>query len=695
MSNVDIFAITHELNEFLEGARVDKSFQPTNDTVLMRFHKQGFGRVDIVFQIGVRAHKTEYPLNNPTIPPSFPMILRKKLKGAHVLSIKQHNFDRVIKLEVQKEQKYTLIIELFAKGNIILLDEEQTIIMPLKRKLWADRDISSKRIYKFPQSKGINPIELSINQLTELFKDSEDDLIRTLAKNGLGRIYSEEIVLRTSLNKNIKANDLNDEEIVIIYEKMNELFAPLKNLKFEPNIILKKENNDSTDNEEENNISDDNEEKNNNEEDYSKKDNDGEDNEKILDKKLEVFPIELKSYENYEKQYFKSFNEAADEFYSEKVRNDIQTIEESVWDKKVNKFASRLEKQEETLKDFEKTTELSKKKGEILYSNYTIIEDLLNVINTAKGKGYSFKEIGTILKKSKKDGLQEAQIFESINIEGIITLDIENTKITLDYKKSLAENAEIYYEKGKKAKRKIKGGLVAVKKTKKQLKDMENKAEKGIEKIELPQKRIKKELKWFEKLRWFLSSDNHLIIGGRDANSNEEVVKKYLDNDDIYLHADMHGAPSTVIKKENVEIDEITLRQAAIFASSFSSAWSNLYSSADAFWVYPNQVSKTPESGEFLTKGSFVIRGKKNYLRGVNLKIAIGIVDYQGKRVMSGPIDALKAHTDKYVVITPGYVKKEATAKEILHKINEDNLISLDDVVRVLPSGKCAIVKEA
>ncbi|MDR2874194.1 MAG: NFACT family protein [Methanobrevibacter sp.] len=662
MSNVDIFAITQELNEFLESTRVDKSFQPTKDTILMRFHKKGFGRVDLVFQIGVRAHKTEYPLNNPTIPPSFPMILRKKVKGAHVLSVKQHNFDRVIKIEFQKEQKYTLIIELFAKGNIILLDEEYNIIMPLKRELWSDRDISSKKTYKFPQSTGINPIELTLNQLKEIFKSSEADLIRTLAKSGLGRIYSEEIVLRTSLNKNMKATDLNYEEIVIIYDKMNELFTPLKNLKFTPNIILKKDMGDNSNDE-------------NNE-------------------KLEVFPIELKFYEEYEKQYFKSFNEAADEFYSEKVRNDIQNIEESVWDKKVNKFASRLEKQEKTLEEFDKTTELSKKKGEILYSNYTAIENLINVINNAKRKGYSFKEIGKILKKSKKDGVQEAQIFESITIEGLITLDIENIKIAIDYKKSLAENAEIYYERGKKAKRKKKGGLIAVENTKKQLKDIKNKAEKGIEKIELPKKRVKRELKWFEKLRWFLSSDNHLIVGGRDANTNEDVVKKYLDTNDIYLHADLHGAPSTVIKKEDKEIDENTLKQAAIFASSFSSAWANLYSSADAFWVYPSQVSKTPEHGEFLTKGAFIIRGKKNYLRGVNLKIAIGIVDYQGKRAMAGPVDALKSHSDKYVIINPGYEKKESVAKNILHKINEDNLLSLDDIVRVLPSGKCNIVKE-
>ncbi|MDR2830300.1 MAG: NFACT family protein [Methanobrevibacter sp.] len=668
MSNVDIFAIAYELNELLRRARVDKSFQPRNDIVLMRFHKKSVGRVDVIFQSGVRTHKTDYPLNNPTIPPSFTMLLRKKLKGAHVLSVSQHNFDRVIKLEVQKEQKYTLIIELFSKGNIILLDEDRNIIMPLKRELWNYRDISSKKEYKYPAIKGINPIDLSLKQLIQIFKNSDSDLIRTLARNGLGSTYSEEIVLRTGLDKNIQSIDLTDEEIAIVHEKIDELFNPLKNLDFKPNIIVKRED--------ENKIS---------------KDID-EDETQI--KRLDLLPLELNIYNDYEKEYFNSFNEAADEFYSEKIRNEIKSVEEDVWDKKVNKFVSRLKKQEKALDDFEKTVELSKRKGELLYSNYTKIENLLNIINNAEKK-YSRKKISKTLKKAKKDGMVEAQIFESMDTLGTLVLDIENLGIAIDYGKSLAENAEIYYEKGKKAKKKIRGGLIAVENTKKQLEHMENKRNKEIEQIELPKKRVKKSLKWFEKLRWFLSSDGHLVIGGRDANTNEEVVKKYLDNTDIYLHGyNVHGAPSTVIKSDDGKINEDTLKESAIFAASFSSAWTNGYGFADVFWVHPDQVSKTPEHGEYLKKGAFIVRGKRNYLRGVNLKIAIGIVDYQGQRIMAGPVESLKSHTNNYVVVRPGYMKKEAAAKEILHKINKDNLLSLDDVVRVLPSGKCEIVKE-
>ncbi|MBV1730054.1 MAG: NFACT family protein, partial [Methanobacterium sp.] len=121
MSNVDIYAVCHELNDLLVGSRVDKAYQPTKDTIIIRFHVKGKGRVDVVFQAGVRMHTSQYPMENPKLPPNFPMMLRKYIKGGMVNQVKQHNFDRVVEIKISKEEEYTLIVELFAKGNIILL----------------------------------------------------------------------------------------------------------------------------------------------------------------------------------------------------------------------------------------------------------------------------------------------------------------------------------------------------------------------------------------------------------------------------------------------------------------------------------------------------------------------------------------------------------------------------------------------
>ena len=655
MSNVDIYTISNELNNLLSGARVDKSFQPTKDIVVMRFHVPGTGRVDLVMQCGSRIHTSQYPLENPTTPPTFPMLLRKRIKGAHVESIKQHNFDRVVEIKVKKDKYYTIIVELFDKGNIILLDDENNIILPLKRKQWSHRDISSKKEYIFPEERGINPITVNEEEFIELFKNSDRDVVRTLAMNGFGSLYAEEIIKRANetieIEKNTPTIELSEEQLKGLYNGLKDLFKNLKNETIKPQIVKN-------------------------------------------DSKEDVVALDLVKYEDFEKTYYDNFNEACDEFYSKKVNTTIKDVKEAAWNKKVSKFEKRLRLQQETLDNFEKTIEESQHKGEVIYSNYTSIENIMNVVNSARSKDYSFKEIGKTLKKAKNDGMDEAQIYESIDKMGVLTLDIDNTKINIDPKLTIPENAEKYYEKSKKAKRKIKGALIAIENTKKQLEDIKAKKDIAMEHVAVPKKRVKKNLKWYEKLRWFISSDNILVVGGRDANSNESIVKKYLEPNDIYLHADIHGATSTAIKLNGNKLNDNILKESGEFAASFSSAWSMGFTSQDVFWVHPDQVSKTPEAGEFLAKGSFVIRGHRNYIRGARVKLAIGIVDYEGKRIMAGPIEALEAHSENYVVLKPGFTKKEAIAKKIINKINEDDLLTLDDIIRVLPSGKCDIDEE-
>ncbi|WP_405293195.1 ribosome rescue protein RqcH [Methanobrevibacter sp.] len=655
MSNVDIFTITKELDNLLTGARVDKSFQPTKDIVVMRFHVPGTGRIDLVMQCGSRIHTSQYPLENPTTPPTFPMLLRKRVKGAHVESIRQHNFDRVVEIRVKKDKYYTIIVELFDKGNIILLDDENNIILPLKRKQLSARDISSKREYVFPEERGINPITASEEEFTSLFEDPESDVVRTLARNGLGSLYAEEIIKRANekveLDKNTPNTELTQDQLSGLYSGFKDLFNTITDGEIKPQIVKN-------------------------------------------ESKEDVVALDLVKYEDFEKTHYETFNEACDEFYSKKVNTDIKNVKETAWNKKVNKFEKRLHLQQETLDNFYKTIEDSQHKGEVIYSNYPTIENIVTVVNQARSKDYSFKEIGKTLKNAKKEGMAEAQIYESIDKFGVLTLKIDDTTLNIDSKLTIPENAENYYEKAKKAKRKTKGAQIAIENTKKQLEEIKAKKDVAMENISVPKKRVKKNLKWYEKLRWFISSNGFLVIGGRDANSNESVVKKYLEPNDIYLHADIHGATSTAIKLNGNEVDDTLLKESGEFAASFSSAWSMGFTSQDVFWVHPDQVTKTPESGEYLAKGSFVIRGHRNYIRGARVKLAIGIVDYEGKRIMAGPIEAVEAHCENYVVIKPGFTKKEAIAKKIIHKINEDDLLTLDDIIRVLPSGKCDIDEE-
>ena len=655
MSNVDIYRIVKELNEEIIGTRIDKSYQPTYDTIRIKLRKAGEGRKDLVMQAGVRIHLTNYPQPNPTIPPNFPMLLRKHISGGTITQIKQHNFDRIIEITVQKNVEYTLIVELFSKGNVILLDENRNIISPLKHRKWQDRKVTSHEEYKYPPEKGININDTNPEEIKGVLESSDADVTRTIAMNGLGGLYAEEVIGYTNIEKTKLAKELTDDEIVELDNSIKELFNRIEN-EPHPQIILDKEDNS---------------------------------------KNKDLVPINLNNYEEYESKPFENFNIAADEYYSKKIVNDIKSQEEDAWAKRIGKFEKRLKMQEESLKDFYRTIEDTQHKGDTIYAHYNDIQGILDVISNARLK-YSWKEIGSIIKKSKKEGnVPELSMIESVDKMGVLSLKLDDVVVQIDSNVGIPESAEKYYNKGKKAKRKINGVTEAIENTKKEITKLESKKEIAIEELKEKQKpKEKRDLKWYEKIRWFISRDGYLVIGGRDANSNEQVVKKYSKNNDIYLHCDIHGAPSTIVQNNSEdEIPETTLYDAACFASSYSSAWSEGFSSYDSYWVTLNQVSKTPQSGEFLKKGSFVIRGRKNFIRNVPVLIAIGIVEYDDdKRIMAGPVQCLENMSDNFVIVKPGFTKKERISKEILNIIDKNKLFGVDDIVRNLPSGKCDLL---
>jgi hypothetical protein len=198
--------------------------------------------------------------------------------------------------------------------------------------------------------------------------------------------------------------------------------------------------------------------------------------------------------------------------------------------------------------------------------------------------------------------------------------------------------------------------------------------------------------KWYERFRWFYSSDGFLVLGGRDADSNEEIYAKYLERRDLAMHTDAPGAPLTVIKTEGKEVPQSTLQEAAGFSVSYSSLWKSGLAAADCYLVKGDQVSKTPESGEFLKKGAFVIRGERRYFRDVPLGIALGIRD---GILIGGPVSASKPGSDPVVEIEPGELNPDDLAKRIYRQFSlkvEDraflkSVASVDQIVQFLPPG--------
>ncbi|MDP2845632.1 MAG: NFACT RNA binding domain-containing protein, partial [Candidatus Methanoperedens sp.] len=249
------------------------------------------------------------------------------------------------------------------------------------------------------------------------------------------------------------------------------------------------------------------------------------------------------------------------------------------------------------------------------------------------------------------------------------------------------QNSQVYYDKSKKLSSKIKGALTAIEGTKKL-----------SEKEEAPRERKKPEKtkqKWYEQFRWFISSDGFLVIGGRDAQSNEDIVKKYLEKRDRFFHAHVSGSPAVVIKTEGKEVPETTLAEAAQFTVSYSGIWKSGQASGDCYRVLPEQVSKTPESGEYVAKGAFVIRGKRNYYKDVMLGTALGLVLNEEKRLIGGPVSAVKSRAQFVMEIEPGEFEQNDLSKKIYRMLNEKfkdmklikTIASPDKIAMFLPAG--------
>jgi len=203
---------------------------------------------------------------------------------------------------------------------------------------------------------------------------------------------------------------------------------------------------------------------------------------------------------------------------------------------------------------------------------------------------------------------------------------------------------------------------------------------------------------WYEKFRWFHTTEGKLAIGGRDAQSNSTLIRRHMQAGDTVYHADLFGSPFFVLKggKEQSQ-DEI--RETAQATVAYSSAWKTGLGSADAYWVNPSQVGSAAPSGEYLARGSFTIRGKKNFVPKNLVELAVGL-DESG-RVVAGPEAALKVTSVSYVVVGPHREKGSETAKRVKKDLEAlagegtESTISVDDIMRALPSGGGKVVRRS
>ncbi|NQU78992.1 DUF814 domain-containing protein [Candidatus Woesearchaeota archaeon] len=254
-------------------------------------------------------------------------------------------------------------------------------------------------------------------------------------------------------------------------------------------------------------------------------------------------------------------------------------------------------------------------------------------------------------------------------------------KVVINPKLSVEQNAESYFNKAKLARKKLEGAKKALVISLKRLEEEKQSKDSQLGKIKEQHKEVKRRKpEWYEKFRWFISSEGFLVIGGRDATTNEIVVKKHTDKEDIVFHTDMSGSPFFIVKTDGKEPGPNTLQEVADATLCFSRAWKMGLMTTPVFWVTPEQVTKEAAAGEHLSKGAFMIRGKTNYLNPIpNCAVCV----LEDGRVMCGPVAAIKKQCKDVIELIQGKNKPSDIAKIVKKKFGGE----LDEIIRALPSG--------
>ena len=636
-TSFDVAVAVHELKEAIADSRVNNVYQFNEKTLVLKLHKTDKPPLRLVMEASTRLHLTAYALKPPKAPPAFCMALRKYLRGAWADSVEQYEFERVATVNFRtKTGAFRLILELFGEGNIILTDETGKILQALVFKRMRDRNIVRNEAYQFPPSIGKNPFKVSKEELEETLQGSGDvEVVRAMARFlGVGGFYAEEILLRADVGKTKQCSTLGSAEVDTIFQALQGLLSAVSDFKTEPHIVLAEDGSF-----------------------------------------LDAVPFKLKHYEGLQVQPYATFNEALDEFYlrATAAERAVASVEVDKLTREADRLKRMIAEQEKALLADEAKSERDKCIGDVIYAHTSEVQALLDRFAAAKREGKDWNAlISEIMAAKDSDSFVES--FDSRNLLANVCMD--NLRFSLNLRRTLYENAAEYYERGKKAKQKSAGALVALEDSRKKLDVAEQKiraAEAAKTKpVEVMKELVKRKVKrkeWYEKFRWFTSSDGFLVVAGKDAVSNEVLVKKHAEPEEPVFHAEIAGAPFVVVKTEGKAPSEQALREAGAFAAAFSRAWREGAGSADVYWVAPSQLSKSGPSGEYVARGAFAVSGKRNWMRGVPLKLAVGVVGGEKLRFVGGPIEAVKAKTRVYVTLVPGDLMGKKFLNQILQAL--------------------------
>lgn len=353
LSSLEIHYLVKEL-QILIDSKIDKIYHSSKTELILNFHSAKSGKQSLYINTPQTIYLTTYSPESKN-PSEFCMFLRKHLNNTRLRKIQQLESERIIELTLEsKETKYELIIEMFAKGNIIL-NKNSIILSAINYQKFKDRTIRPNIEYIYPK-KEFNFLNLKLKDIKELLKKSDkESLVKCLAMDlGLGGVYAEEACYLAKLDKNLKSSELNRKKAEDLLKAINQLI----NKKSNPQILYKQ------------------------------------------DEVKDIIPIKLEFYKDLKQKEFKTYNEALNYYFSEEHEKQKLLAKNQIHLEKIKKIEDIVKKQKQKIKQLEEQGKDYKRKAELIYEKYQLINEILEELKKARKK-YSLNEIKTKLKNHK------------------------------------------------------------------------------------------------------------------------------------------------------------------------------------------------------------------------------------------------------------------------------------------------------
>ena len=628
LSYIELKRLMKEIIEQIVGSRIENVYDMDDGSIILKLWKN-YEKHELRIVPGRCIYLVKGEYKKPRKPSDRILGFRKILNNSIIKKVELVEGERIVIFSIERSRGeiLNLIVELLPKGTMVITDSSRRILECLKTLVMKDRKIIVGEEYRLPPRR---PAITSFTNIDQLFQslDKNRKIVSGLAVDaGLGGRYAEEVIFIAGVDKSKKFSEVSIEE----YEKIKQaIIRVLEYIESGQPVII--------------------------------------------DSDVETHPLPylLKSLkiDNIKITEVSNFNEAVRIAYE---RNLLHRITHRTLDKieeEIRQLNKELEDKYKTLEKLAKLSEWKNEMARIILTHSSEIEQLKYI------EAPEERIIGGVKVKidsSKKTILVLSPLGE----------------VQLSFDESIARQASRLFDEAKNISYRI-GEL------KKEINSIHEKISKLSQKKEpiileelenISPKIALTKKNWYEKYRWFYTSEGFLAVAGKDASSNHALVRKYLEKDDLVFHSEVRGAPILILKN-GAKASETSIIEAAQFAACYSKAWREELQYVSIYYVKPEQISLSPPPGHYLPKGGVIIKGEKKYLT-VKLELAVGIED---DKLVWGPPQTLEGRTTKMVKIIPGNKKAGQLAEEIVNRVFKDvdskkKIELIDKILQIIPYG--------